>query len=136
MWIGQRLKKDWSDGAENRRAGADTERQRQNPDDSKSRMIAQFPHREAHIGGKRSYHILLSIRTYLFLSDTHVPQFQPRRPLCIFSRKSTRLPGSSRFLEIMLDLLADFPILFGLPQQSAETMSELAPEGHGAKPPL
>jgi hypothetical protein len=65
------------------------------------------------------------------ISPKSVPQFQPRRPLCIFIRKSTRLPDSGRFLEIMLGLLADLLIPFGMAHQSAEAMGKLAPEGHG-----
>jgi len=126
MRIGQRLKENWIDRAEDRCTGANTERQRENADDGKSWMIAQLPHCETQIGEKRSDHILPSIRAHLFLDDGRVPQFQPCRSLRIFSGESTRPPGVSCFVEKVLDLFVNLPILLCLARQSTEAMGELA----------
>ena len=128
MRIGQRLEENWIDGAEDCRAGADAEPERDNANRGKTRIPAQLAASEAQIAYKCSKGVLPSVGAHLLPGCFRDPTLAARCPASILIGQAALSIIGGNFFEVMPDFFIDFPVACVSMQQPTETTCQMAPK--------
>ena len=96
MRIRQRLEQNGIHRTEDGRACADAERQRENADERKTRIVEQLTRGIMQIGGERSEQAFPSVGAYLFADNSWIAELQPRSTPRVQSRTSSPSSVSRR----------------------------------------
>jgi hypothetical protein len=132
MRVGQGPEENGIDRAEDRRAGADAERQRQHADDGESRVAVQLAGSIAEVGGEGAERVLPSVRADPLAHDGRVAEFEAGCASRVFGGEAACLPGRDSLFEVLPHFVGNVVVGLAAMQKAAEPVGELTPEGHGS----
>jgi hypothetical protein len=129
--IGQRLEQNRVDRAEDGRAGANAEGEREHAEDREPRRTAQPAEGVTGVRERCADDVLPPVRSHLFLRDRGVAERHTRGPPGVIGGESAANQIRRRLVVVVLHFVRDVAIHGSSVRERVHAVCELTPQRHG-----